>query len=381
MVRTRAQRRKEKEEAKKKAQEEAAAAQSSSSAVTLDSKLDSLLEKKLEEKIDKIVEKILEKKKSGKDKRRQNGSAAVPSKDDDSSEESNSVSEAGSSNSSSAGSVSSWKKVKVNWSLLPLFDPKEGFEDWERQFEDFMKEELRRSRFGSSGQWRRVVRMGILKAAKNDPKFKAHLKRFFRAGLKHKEVIRRVKEEYLSNLLIRQLEVEERIKEFPYDAKRRTASGEVAKPKIKFAFKTLRRRFSILKIDALAVQRPIEDAAKPTMILHALNTDQTTTFITAIRAQKGEMLLDLNSLSWDDIRPHLDWFAAIEEKEKGGEGGREKAGRSSNPKVGHRGNDRGRQRENGNTGGSSRQGSSGSSGQGGQYPVCYTCGRKHEGEC
>uniref|UniRef100_A0A0G4H9B6 Uncharacterized protein n=1 Tax=Chromera velia CCMP2878 TaxID=1169474 RepID=A0A0G4H9B6_9ALVE len=339
MVRTRAQRRKEKEEAKKKAQEEAVAAQSSSSAVTLDSKLDSLLEKKLEEKIDKIVEKILEKKKSGKDKRRQNGSIAVPSKDDDSSEESDSVSEARSSNSSSAGSVSSWKKVKVDWSLLPLFDPKEGFEDWERQFEDFMKEELRRSRF------------------------------------------RRVKEEYLSNLLIRQLGVEERIKEFSYDTKRRTASGEVAKPKIKFAFKTLRRRLSILEVDALAVQRPIEDAAKPTMILHALNTDQTTTLITAIRAQKGEMLVDLNSLSWDDICPHLDWFAAIEEKEKGGEGGREKAGRSSNPKAGHRGNDRGRQRENGNTGGFSGQGSSGSSGQGGQHLVCYTCGRKYEGKC
>uniref|UniRef100_A0A0G4HUQ8 Uncharacterized protein n=1 Tax=Chromera velia CCMP2878 TaxID=1169474 RepID=A0A0G4HUQ8_9ALVE len=304
MVRTRAQRRKEKEEAKKKAQEEAVAAQSSSSAVTLDSKLDSLLEKKLEEKIDKIVEKILEKKKSGKDKRRQNGSVAVPSKDDDSSEESDSVSEAGFSNSLSAGSVSSWKKVKMDWSLLPLFDLKEGFEDWERQFEDFMKEELRRSRFGSSGQ--------------------------------------RVKEEYLSNLLIRQLEVEERIKEFPYDTKRRTASGEVAKPKIKFAFKTLRRRLSILEVDALAVQRPIEDAAKPTMILHALNTDQTTTLITAIRAQKGEMFLDLNLLSWDDIRPHFDWFAAIEEKEKGGERRREKAGRSSNPKAGYRGNDRGR---------------------------------------
>uniref|UniRef100_A0A0G4HIB5 Uncharacterized protein n=1 Tax=Chromera velia CCMP2878 TaxID=1169474 RepID=A0A0G4HIB5_9ALVE len=363
MVQTRAQRRKEKEEAKKKAQEEAAAAQSSGSAVTLDSKLDSLLEKKLEEKIDKIVEKILEKKKSGKDKRRQNGSVAVPSKDDDSSEESDS------------------KKVKVDWSLLLLFDPKEGFEDWERQFEDFMKEELRRSRFGSSGQWRRVIRMGMLKAAKNDPKFKAHLKRFFCAGLKHKEVIRRMKEEYLSNLLMRQLEVEERIKEFPYDTKRRTASGEVAKPKIKFAFKTLRRRLSILEVDALAVQRPIEGAAKPTMVLHALNTDQTTTLITAIRAQKGEMLLDLNSLSWDNIRPHLDWFTAIEEKEKGGEGGREKVGRSSNPKVGHRGNDRGRQRENGNTGGSSGQGSSGSSGQRGQHPVCYTCGRKHEGEC
>uniref|UniRef100_A0A0G4HT51 CCHC-type domain-containing protein n=1 Tax=Chromera velia CCMP2878 TaxID=1169474 RepID=A0A0G4HT51_9ALVE len=117
------------------------------------------------------------------------------------------------------------------------------------------------------------------------------------------------------------------------------------------------------------------------MILHALNTDQTTTLIIAIRAQKGEMLLDLNLLSWDDIRPHLDWFAAIEEKEKGGEGGREKAGRSSNLKAGHRGNDRGRQRENENTGGSSGQGSSGSSGQGGQHPVCYTCGRKHEGEC
>uniref|UniRef100_A0A0G4HQA9 Uncharacterized protein n=1 Tax=Chromera velia CCMP2878 TaxID=1169474 RepID=A0A0G4HQA9_9ALVE len=147
-----------------------------------------------------------------------------------------------------------------------------------------MKEELRRSRFGSSGQWRRIVQMGMLKAAKNDPKFKAHLKRFFHAGFKHKEVIRRVKEEYLSNLLIRQLEVEERIKEFPYDTKRRTASGEVAKSKIKFAFKTLRRRLSILEVDALAMQRPIEDAAKPTMIFHALNTDQTTTLITTIRA-------------------------------------------------------------------------------------------------
>uniref|UniRef100_A0A0G4FZQ4 CCHC-type domain-containing protein n=1 Tax=Chromera velia CCMP2878 TaxID=1169474 RepID=A0A0G4FZQ4_9ALVE len=93
------------------------------------------------------------------------------------------------------------------------------------------------------------------------------------------------------------------------------------------------------------------------------------------------MLLDLNSLLWDDICPHLDWFAAIEEKEKGGEGGRERVGRSSNPKGGHRGNDRGRQRDNGNTKGSSRQGSSVSSGQGGQHPVCYTCGRKHEGEC
>uniref|UniRef100_A0A0G4G5E8 Uncharacterized protein n=1 Tax=Chromera velia CCMP2878 TaxID=1169474 RepID=A0A0G4G5E8_9ALVE len=208
-----------------------------------------------------------------------------------------------------------------------------------------MKEELRRSRLGSSGQWRRVVWMGMLKAAKNDPKFKAHLKRFFRAGLKHKEVIRRVKEKYLSNLLIRQLELEERIKEFPYDTKRRTASGEIAKPKIKFAFKTLRRRLSIL--------------------------------------EKEEMLLDLNLRSWDDICPHLNWFTTIEEKEKGGEGGREKAGRSSNPKAGHRGNNRGRQRENGNIGGSFVQGSSGSSGQRGQHPVCYcnTCGRKHKGEC
>uniref|UniRef100_A0A0G4H428 Uncharacterized protein n=1 Tax=Chromera velia CCMP2878 TaxID=1169474 RepID=A0A0G4H428_9ALVE len=93
------------------------------------------------------------------------------------------------------------------------------------------------------------------------------------------------------------------------------------------------------------------------------------------------MLLNLNSLSWDDIRPHLDWFAAIEEKEKGGEGGREKAGCSSNPKGGHRENHRGRQRENRNTRGSSRQGSSGNSSQGGQHPVCYTFGRKHEGEC
>eukprot|EP00975_Prorocentrum_lima_P034442 7240572-Prorocentrum_lima.AAC.1 len=76
----------------------------------------------------------------------------------------------------------------------------------------------------------------------------------------------------------------------------------------------------------MGVQRPIEDTAKPTMIFHALDSDQKNILITAIRAQKGEMLLDLNSLSWDNIRPHLDWFAAIEEKEKGGEGGREKAG-------------------------------------------------------
>uniref|UniRef100_A0A0G4I6A8 CCHC-type domain-containing protein n=1 Tax=Chromera velia CCMP2878 TaxID=1169474 RepID=A0A0G4I6A8_9ALVE len=223
--------------------------------------------------------------------------------------------------------------------------------------------------------------MGMYKAAKNDSRFKSHLKRFFHAGLKHKEVLRRVKEEYLSNLLMRQLAVEEKVKEFPYDTNRRSTAGEVLKPKIKFGFKTLRRRLSNLEVEAMGVQRPIEDTAKPTMIFYALDSDQKNILITAIRAQKGEILLDLNSLSWDDIRPHLDWFAAIKEKEKGGEGGREKAGRSSNPKGGHRGNDRGRQRENGNTRGSSGQGSSGSSGQGGQHPVCYTCGRKHEGEC
>uniref|UniRef100_A0A0G4HRC0 Uncharacterized protein n=1 Tax=Chromera velia CCMP2878 TaxID=1169474 RepID=A0A0G4HRC0_9ALVE len=296
MVRTRAQRRKEKEEAKKKAQEEAAAAQSSSSAVTLDSKLDSLLEKKLEEKIDEIVEKILEKKKSGKNKRRQKVSVAVPSNDSDSSDDSDSSSESESSDSSSVVSSSSWKKVKVDWALLPVFDPKEGFEDWERQWGDFMKEELRRSRFGSSGQWKRVVRMGMYKAAKNDSRFKSHLKRFFRAGLKHKEVLRRVKEEYLSNLLVRQLAVEEKVKEFPYDTNRRSAAGEVLKPKIKFGFKTLRRRLSNLEVEAMGVQRPIEDTAKPTMIFHALDSDQKNILITAIRAQKGEMLLDLNSL-------------------------------------------------------------------------------------
>uniref|UniRef100_A0A0G4F6I3 Uncharacterized protein n=1 Tax=Chromera velia CCMP2878 TaxID=1169474 RepID=A0A0G4F6I3_9ALVE len=381
MVRTRAQRRKEKEEAKKKAQEEAAAAQSSSSTVTLDSKLDSLLEKKLEEKIDEIVEKILEKKKSGKNKRRQKVSVAMPSNDSDFSDDSDSSSESESSDSSSVVSSSSWKKVKVDWALLPVFDPKEGFEDWERQWGDFMKEELRRSRFGSSGQWKRMVWMGMYKAAKNDSRFKSHLKRFFHAGLKHKEVLRRVKEEYLSNLLVRQLAVEEKVKEFPYDTNRRSAAGEVLKPKIKFGFKTLRRRLSNLEVEAMGVQRPIEDTTKPTMIFHALDSDQKNILITAIRAQKGEMLLDLNLLSWDDIHPHLDWFAAIEEKEKGGEGGREKAGRSSNPKGGYRGNDHGRQRENGNTRESSEQGSSGSSGQGGQHPVYYTCRRKHEGEC
>uniref|UniRef100_A0A0G4HR62 Uncharacterized protein n=1 Tax=Chromera velia CCMP2878 TaxID=1169474 RepID=A0A0G4HR62_9ALVE len=253
MVRMRAQRRKEKEEAKKKAQEEAAAAQSSSNAVTLDSKLDSLLEKKLEEKIDKIVEKILEKKKSGKNKRWQKVSVAVPSNDLDSSDDSNSSSESESSDSSSVVSFSSWKKVKVDWALLPVFDPKEGFEDWERQWGDFMKEKLRRSRFGSSGQWKRVVWMGMYKAAKNDSRFKSHLKRFFRAGLKHKEVFRHMKEEYLSNLLVRQLAVEEKVKEFPYDTNRCSAAREVLKPKIKFGFKTLRRRLSNLEVEAMEV--------------------------------------------------------------------------------------------------------------------------------
>uniref|UniRef100_A0A0G4HYN5 Uncharacterized protein n=1 Tax=Chromera velia CCMP2878 TaxID=1169474 RepID=A0A0G4HYN5_9ALVE len=132
----------------------------------------------------------------------------------------------------------------------------------------------------------------------------------------------------------------------------------------------------------MGVQRPIEDvAAKPIMILHTLDSNQKNTLITAIKAQKGEMLLDLNSLLWDNIRPYLNWFAAIEEKENGGEGGREKAGRSSHPKGRNRGNDHGRQRENENTGGSSGQGSSGSSGQGGQHPLYYTCRRKHKGEC
>uniref|UniRef100_A0A0G4HA82 Ion transport domain-containing protein n=1 Tax=Chromera velia CCMP2878 TaxID=1169474 RepID=A0A0G4HA82_9ALVE len=224
-----------------------------------------------------------------------------------------------------------------------------------------MKEELRRSRFGSSGQWKRVVWMSMYKAAKNDSRFNSHLKRFFRASLKHKEVLRRMKEEYLSNLLMRQLAVEEKVKEFPYDTNRCSAAGEVLKPKIKFGFKTLRQRLSNLEVEAMEVQRPIKDAAKPTMILYTLDSDQKNTLITAIRAQKGEMLLDLNSLSWYDIRPHLNWFAAIEEKKKGGEGGREKAGHSSHLKGGNRGNDRGRQRENGNTGGSFKQGLSGSS--------------------
>uniref|UniRef100_A0A0G4GW64 Uncharacterized protein n=1 Tax=Chromera velia CCMP2878 TaxID=1169474 RepID=A0A0G4GW64_9ALVE len=162
------------------------------------------------------------------------------SNDSDSSDDLDSSSESESSDSSSVVSSSSWKKVKVDWAPLPVFDPKEGFEDWERQWGDFMKEELQRSRFGSS--------------------------------------------------------IEEKVKEFPYDTNRYSAAGEVVKPKIKFGFTTLRRRLSNLEVEAMGVQRPIKDAAKPTMILHALDPDQKNTLITAIRAQKGEMLLDLNSL-------------------------------------------------------------------------------------
>uniref|UniRef100_A0A0G4GDZ5 Uncharacterized protein n=1 Tax=Chromera velia CCMP2878 TaxID=1169474 RepID=A0A0G4GDZ5_9ALVE len=146
-----------------------------------------------------------------------------------------------------------------------------------------MKEELRRSRFSSSGQWKRVVWMGMYKATKNNSRFKSHFKRFFRASLKHKEVLRRVKEEYLSNLLVRQLTVEEKVKEFPYDTNRHSIAGEVLKPKIKFRFKTLHRRLSNLEMEVMGVQRPIKDAAKPTIILHTLDSDQKNTLITAIR--------------------------------------------------------------------------------------------------
>uniref|UniRef100_A0A0G4G834 Uncharacterized protein n=1 Tax=Chromera velia CCMP2878 TaxID=1169474 RepID=A0A0G4G834_9ALVE len=78
--------------------------------------------------------------------------------------------------------------------------------------------------------------------------------------------------------------VEEKVKEFPYDTNRRSAAGEVFKPKIKFGFKALRRRLSNLEVEAMGVQRPIEDAVKPTMILHTLDSDQKNTLITAIRA-------------------------------------------------------------------------------------------------
>uniref|UniRef100_A0A0G4HYR0 Uncharacterized protein n=1 Tax=Chromera velia CCMP2878 TaxID=1169474 RepID=A0A0G4HYR0_9ALVE len=163
----------------------------------------------------------------------------MPSNDSDSSDDSDSSSEFESSDFSSVVSSSSWKKVKVDWALLPVFDPKEGFEDWERQWGDFIKEELRRSCFGSSGQWKRVVWMGMYKAAKNDSRFKSNLKRFFCTGLKHKEILRHVKEEYLSNLLVKQLAVEEKVKKFSYNTNQHSVAGEILKPKIKFGFKTL----------------------------------------------------------------------------------------------------------------------------------------------
>uniref|UniRef100_A0A0G4IEE2 Uncharacterized protein n=1 Tax=Chromera velia CCMP2878 TaxID=1169474 RepID=A0A0G4IEE2_9ALVE len=108
------------------------------------------------------------------------------------------------------------------------------------------------------------------------------------------------------------------------------------------------------------------------MVLHSLQTDQKQALLNQMRSGGKDIPLDLNALRWEDIKPHLDWFAAIEERESR-KGSGEK-GPKKDKAAGRKGQ-KPRQGDNQN-----RSGGSGQKDRG-QYETCRNCGRKHPGVC
>uniref|UniRef100_A0A0G4GNL0 Uncharacterized protein n=1 Tax=Chromera velia CCMP2878 TaxID=1169474 RepID=A0A0G4GNL0_9ALVE len=118
--------------------------------------------------------------------------------------------------------------------------------------------------------------------------------------------------------------IDDKISAFPYDIMKKDKDGNVLKPKMVFRFRILKKRLTDLQNAAHAVSRDLDDGAIMSMILHALTKEQKERLISLARSSGTKIPLDLNYISWSDLKPHFDWLASLEEAEYKGKKAEEK---------------------------------------------------------
>uniref|UniRef100_A0A0G4H9Y0 ABC transporter domain-containing protein n=1 Tax=Chromera velia CCMP2878 TaxID=1169474 RepID=A0A0G4H9Y0_9ALVE len=125
----------------------------------------------------------------------------------------------GSGEETEARSSNTYKKVKMDISLCPLFSGEDEYEVFEPEWTDFAEEELIQNpaRFFSREQWAHRYRFTVLKAVGTSKAFKQAVQRHALARRSPRKILHALKEEFLSNLLTRQMMIDDRIRTFPYD--------------------------------------------------------------------------------------------------------------------------------------------------------------------
>uniref|UniRef100_A0A0G4FRC8 CCHC-type domain-containing protein n=1 Tax=Chromera velia CCMP2878 TaxID=1169474 RepID=A0A0G4FRC8_9ALVE len=225
----------------------------------------------------------------------------------------------------------------------------------------------------SKEQWARRYRLTLLKAARISKAFKQAVRRHALARRSPRKILRALKEEFLSNLLTRQITIDDRIRAFPCDIMKKDKNGNVLKPKMVFRFRILKKRLTDLQNTAHAVSRDLDDGASMSVILHALTNlkEQKERLISLAHSSDAKIPLNLNYISWSDLKPHFDWLTSLEEAEYKGKKVEEKKDKAA----------RGFQKGKGQKGANKQSEQKSRDQRPDTHTVYQTCGRKHLGEC